>query len=128
MTTSEIPQHFNQSLGRILSSGGNAPQGILSHIRVNSHNSNKFIQIHLGLDMVKFGNKSRQDLRTGIREYFKNYLGKNETIRCLLDLRNEPRIDLALKRTTPLLSAQISNKEVKALIEYWCQRESLGVL
>jgi hypothetical protein len=127
MSASEIAQHFDSTIRRILPTGASTKTGALSHVRTNSYNNHKFTGVHLGVNMSKFGIQDPAIIRKAIKDYFKDSLSKDESLRCLLGLRNEPRIDFYLRRQGPLLDSQIGNQTVKALIAYWCGQDGLSL-
>jgi len=126
MSPSEIAQHFDYTIRSILPTTS-TKAGVLSHVRINSHNSLEVTGIHIGLNMSKFGSQDPSLIRKAIKAYFQGSLSKNESLRCLLGVRNEPRIDLYLRRQGPLLDSQITNQTTKALIAYWCGQDGLSL-
>jgi hypothetical protein len=125
VTPSELTQHFGFTVNQLYSSGH--PSGILSHIRINSHNNFSFIGIHLGLNMHRLNHLDKAFIRKKIRDYFQPTLTKKESLRCLLEVRNEPRIDIYLERTKNLLSSTPSNSSARQLIELWCRKDGLSL-
>lgn len=127
MTPSALHQHFASTIAQLYDPG-KPPTGLLSHIRINSHNNFPHIGIHLGLNMHKLAHLDTALARKKLREYFQPVLTKKESLRCLLEVRNEPRIDLYLQRSSNLLSSTVSNLAARQLIEHWCGNDGLSLV
>jgi hypothetical protein len=130
MNSSQLSQHFLATIGQLYpapNAASTSAPGVLSHIRINAHTSFPLIGVHLGLNMSRLGHLDKEFIRKRIKEYFKNSLKDKESLRCLLEVRNEPRIDLYLTRTKGLLSSVATNVLARQLIEFWCRKDGLSL-
>jgi len=111
----QVRDHYDATVG---SGKGVNP---LCHLRLEAQAGRDTVDIHLCMrrDQV-WDRDARRSLRDAARHYLQPHFQEGEGMRCWLAVKNDPRINLWLRRDGGGLAVRLSNGKIESLLTHWC--------
>jgi len=124
MAPERIQLLYDKTIGAVAKSKTNP----LWNMSITSQGASKFANLDLGLNLAVAGDRETQsEIRAAVRKYIRPMLRDGETLRCLLGVSGNPRVNICLLRRSGQIGVEFENTDVVSLVQYWCKRANCAL-